>query len=1217
MKLADIFETKIEEKIEPVIKVGEVQDEAKLAAEIGAYVVTPTIERYLDEFLEHFTDSIRRDTSEIGVWISGYFGSGKSHLAKITGLLVQNRTLKGVSAAKRFEARIPSDASRRVSLLGSLARLDQCDTEVLGFNLNTLVDSKTTPLPRLLLSQYYQSRGYSSNLVYAKVIEREVDLLGKLALLHDEAARRANRPWEQIRGNPTFYARALCEAVCAVVPEHFKSAEDVEEGLRREDRGELINVQKLVETMLDDLAAREHRTRKPARLVLVLDESGQWIEDDGARLAQLTALVEEAAHRGKGKLWVVVTTHEDMGTVFQNARAVQADMKKMEGRFRFKWSLTTENIELVLEDRIFRKNLAGRDAVGAAYDAAPGVIRGLGELANVQGRRLPPCERDRFIAVYPFLPYQVHLVPEIVKSLRSKGGRGEQLSGSTRTLLGITQDILRQGRRPYLTSEVGELVSFDEVYANLADAGEVTPDVRRELSLVPQVVEDATALTARVAEVLFLIREIAYVPRTLDNIARLLVETTSDELPQVIRRVEPELDRLIAAQMVAKIGEEYEFLTGERRSFEEEVATVAAQIRAQDREAGLAKHFVHDPAERKNHFVNLVGLDRVPFKEAEFPVHVFVDDTAATRDGYIVVRIYSPLSAYKVPDLEDRSLRADEQQTIFVLTDRISGFDRDISRYLAMREVTQKWKGDSHRSEEARRLAEEREANDLPKLRRKVETGLKDGLRSAHVIFRGSSRALPGRGQSPGDALRTELATFWPTLYPKFEKVREKIVQEQKAILDVLRGEKNVAPEVRSLGLLDKAGQLDLQAPLVEATRLYLANRQSRNERTLGKNLLEEFEAPPYGWDRNAVRVGVAACVRAGLVKVQVGKLAYANPADPELQKKLRDSREFDRVELILEEADLAPEVLERARAALIQLTGRRRIDETPAALHEAMEEFGRAKLERAQRAQEWAELVNFPIPQAFTEGVDAFEEVLGFTNPMQRVRQVYERRETLGGASAALDVVADFREKWGPGYVTLRELGTQLGQIEHLLPEDTSCRRFVEEFEAARRGARVAEPAVWRGLQTVKADAELELQELLRRWREEARQVSTDARAGLAKSLEDLSLPPELEQVLAARLIEFEGTIGGENDPVRVAALPERSRRLVRELRAAIQREADRKTPPPKRDGQPPRDVRHVSLSAVAQVRRVRDTTEWERVARRLDEHVRGLLGEFEVELD
>ena len=91
---------------------------------------------------------------------------------------------------------------------------------------------------------------------------------------------------------------------------------------------------------------------KPARILLVLDER----------------LELGAAAR--------------VGAVYQNARALQADMKKIEGRLRYKWSLTTENIELVLEDRIFKKKIAGRDAVAKAYDAAPGVLRGLGELAK-------------------------------------------------------------------------------------------------------------------------------------------------------------------------------------------------------------------------------------------------------------------------------------------------------------------------------------------------------------------------------------------------------------------------------------------------------------------------------------------------------------------------------------------------------------------------------------------------------------------------------------------------------------------------------------------------------------------------------------------------------------------------------------------------------------------------------------------------------------------
>ena len=171
MRIGDLFDTPVADKIEPVIKVGERADESKLAGEVSSYVVTPTIEKHLDDMLEHWTDTLRNKQTEIGIWISGYFGSGKSHFAKIFSLLVANPTLKGRTAAEIFENRLPSDAPHRGSILRSLSRMGECECGVLAFNLNTIADSKTRPLPTILLSQYYQSMGFSANLLYARVIE--------------------------------------------------------------------------------------------------------------------------------------------------------------------------------------------------------------------------------------------------------------------------------------------------------------------------------------------------------------------------------------------------------------------------------------------------------------------------------------------------------------------------------------------------------------------------------------------------------------------------------------------------------------------------------------------------------------------------------------------------------------------------------------------------------------------------------------------------------------------------------------------------------------------------------------------------------------------------------------------------------------------------------------------------------------------------------------
>ena len=313
MIVADLFETRVEEKIEPVIKVAEREDERKLAAEIGSYVVTPMIEKYFDDFLEHYTDTFLTKTTEVGIWISGYFGSGKSHLAKIMALLTENRSIEGITACERFESRLPPDGPRTSSILRSLKRMDQCNTSILAFNLNTLSSSRTRELPELLLSQYYLSRGYCNNLTYARVIEAELDRQGKIDDLHAAFERLSRKKWADIRDNPTFFRKHLFAAASEVAPDIFPTAKDVEDALREADSGAIINVSFLVDNILDDLERLEGERKKPQRFMWVMDETGQWIENDAGRLARLQAFVEETAIKGQGKIWVTVTTHGDMG----------------------------------------------------------------------------------------------------------------------------------------------------------------------------------------------------------------------------------------------------------------------------------------------------------------------------------------------------------------------------------------------------------------------------------------------------------------------------------------------------------------------------------------------------------------------------------------------------------------------------------------------------------------------------------------------------------------------------------------------------------------------------------------------------------------------------------------------------------------------------------------------------------------------------------------
>lgn len=1205
MKIADIFETRITEKIEPVIKVGEVQDEHKLAAEIGSFVVTPHIEAYMDDFLDHYTDTIRKETTEIGIWISGYFGSGKSHLAKMLALVTGNRTLDGISAAKRFDARVPQSAGKKKSLERSLSLLTNCDTNVLAFNLNTLTDSRRTPLPTLLLSQYYQSRGYGSNHIFAKVIEAELDKMGKLTSFHQEVETLAGKPWPAIQANPNFYRKHLYNAVCRIAPEMFSTPEEVSEALRNAERGEIYNTDFLVRTIIADIRDQENRTRKPTRLFFILDESGHWIEDNLGRLSQLQSLVEEAAALGQGKIWIVVTTHEDMGSVFKNARALDTDFKKIEERFRFKFGLTTENIELVLEDRIFKKTLNGKKEVEALYQENPGVIRSMGELKGVS-QALPACNEVNFVKFYPFFPYHLHLIPEIVKTLRARGGRSDSLSGSTRTLLAITQDVIRAGRRKYLEAPVGETVSFDEIYFNLVHEGEISSDIRREISKISEAVKGSTDLTSKLVEVLYLIGELAYLPKTADNLARFLATDASQDLTGIKPAIDAELEKLRQARIVARIGDEWEFLTGERRTFEEAVDTVSRQLKYQDREEGLS-HLVT---------THTLGFDTIPFKGHDFQVRLSFDNKLLTKNGHIEVRLVSPFGHYTgqtISGYENESVKQENHQKLYVICGPVHRFSEQLDRYIAMREVVDKWRGDAGKSTAEHELANTKLTNDLPKLKDAVEASIRQGLRQGHLIFRGSSRAIAcKKDQNPGEAVRLEIGHYFGSLYPKFDKLPVRIKSEQKDIVDVLAGVKALSQDVKSLKIYDNAGQLNNHCPLLDEIRLFLSNRQSHNQRTLGHDILCHFEKPPYGWDPNALRIGIAAMVRAGAVKIMVGKKAYTNPSDSELIATLRNSKTFNKAEVVLEETEVDIAVLTAVRKLLIKLTGNRKIDETPSGITAASVPYLENVKGRGDSAQIWAKAAGFPLPEAFTIGMETIATLLNLTNPVHHIKQWGAKADAIEGElKAVLDVHA-FYTKWADTFQETRALCVSLQTIQAKIPQGNIIHHFIANFSTAQQDASVHLAEIWQALQDNKAHVLTEIESLKRQWRDEARN-------GLTPLKSHLEVETASGMLTSSDLAPFEhslqrkmGEIEDESELIKVAMLPDHLGIWVQDQLRRVDQLVDSKGPG---DSGYPRPVKKIRL--VSAPRRIRSLDEWNALKSEMDAKISNALGQGEeVEL-
>ncbi len=598
-----------------------------------------------------------------------------------------------------------------------------------------------------------------------------------------------------------------------------------------------------------------------------------------------------------------------------------------------------------------------------------------------------------------------------------------------------------------------------------------------------------------------------------------------------------------------------------------------------------------------------------------------MDETLAAKTGHVRVSIHSPFAVFqgiKLSDLENRSLRDEERNSIFVLCDRVPSLDQDLNRFLAMREVIDRWKGDQYKPDAARKLALDRESNDLVKLANGLRKSLRLGLERGHIVFRGASRSLsPKPGVTAGDMLRGELAAYFPTIYPNYKKVPIRISEEQRAIRAVLTGDKNLPAEVEQLRILDKSRMLDSSAPLIEAIRISLATRQGQAHRTLGKELLDEFTAPPYGWDPNAVRVGVAACVRGGRIKLKHGKAAYSNPADPELQRILVNSLEFNRAELVLEDTEIPQETLEHARSVLVKLTNDRRIEETPAAVHQAMEVFANEKLTAADKVVEWAEPAHFPIPEPFTRGCDRLREILALKSPHHRIPEIDARQEDLASGAAAIELVAEFYGQAKSVFVQVRELADDLYAVDAFLPPSSAIAGFLEAYEQARVGARFAEPGIWKSVHASYSSARLELDSLLGERRGEAQAALDTALEHIRNDGRNGGLDAELVEATVKPLEAMRSTLDEIAEPARVVTLPDLVRTRAREAESRLAEARRAKGGGNGKEPKPERQLKRVRLSDLAPLKTVRVPEEWQQVARELDERILALLRDFDVELE
>ena len=843
MTLKIIFNKPIDRPIEGVIKA---DDEASLRLEIEEYVLTHEVEKRLEAFLDAY---INYEGSN-GVWVSGFFGSGKSHLLKMLALLLENRQIDGAAALELF---LPKCGDNEI-LRGDLKRAVAISSKSILFNIDQKADviSKTQidALLAVFVKVFDEMCGYYGKHGHIAQFERDLDSRG----LYDQfkAAYEAGtgRPWQKGREQALLESKNIAIAYSQVTGGDETEAIGILEKYRNQYRVSIEDFAEQVQTYLDQQSP-------DFRLNFFVDEVGQYIADNVKLMTNLQTIAESLATRCRGRAWVIVTSQNDMSTVLGEMNMQQSnDFSKIMARFNNKMLLTSTNVAEVIQKRLLSKTEDGAERISDLYHREYNNFGTLFSFADGSRDYKVYKDRDEFIRSYPFVPYQFELFQSAIENLsRHNAFEGKHSSVGERSMLGVFQQVAVQ----ISNYEIGQLASFDLMFEGIQTALKA----QTQKAILAADRQLGTVFAVKLLKALFLVKYVKEFKPTLRNLCVLMLDGFNKDLPQLRRNVEEALNLLEQQTYIQRNGEFYEYLTDEEKDVEQEIKNT--EVESTDVAAELEKIvFEHVIKSRKirydqngqDYSYSRKLDDRLHGREYELAIHVISPfyENAENEQILAMKSIGSPNEVLVVMPADDRLVR---DLLMYKRTEKYVRQNVTMTQQEAVKRIlTDKGFQNSERYVELQQL--------IQKL-----------LGKSKLFVTGSEIEINSE-----DAQTRIIRGFYELIsrvYPNLRMLRG-ITYTENDIAKCLKYSED--------GLFGN----DVTS-LAESQQEMLAFIQSNHRngvRTTLKSLLENFERKPYGWYYSAILCTLAQLCARGKKEVR----SDSNPlAENELERALKNSQ--------------------------------------------------------------------------------------------------------------------------------------------------------------------------------------------------------------------------------------------------------------------------------------------------------------------------------------
>jgi len=796
--LKKLYAKDIKREIQGVIKV---DDESYISQELEEYVVTEELLKHFNSFFEAYNTGINGNTEKMGVWISGFFGSGKSHFLKIVSYLLENKEVNGKKAVDYFDDKIDD-----TMLLADIKRAGNIPTDVILFNIDSKTENSNGAKDKILdvFEKVFNEKMGLSITPFVAEIERHIISQGKYEDFKKAFEKNANSSWEEMRDGIQFVEDKFANAYAEVLG---KSVEEARNIVERTEKNYTLSVEKFAERVRNYIKSKGDNHH----VVFLVDEIGQYIGDDRSLMLNLQTIVEDLGLECGGKSWVIVTSQEAIDDVVK----VQGnDFSKIQGRFDTKLSLSSSDIDEVIKKRILDKTDEAKTSLKMIYDKEEGIIRNLLTFKNATYQKVYE-DSDDFAETYPFIPYQFKLLQDVFTDIRKHGYAGMHLSSGERSLLGAFQKTAKI----FGDREVGTIIPFYAFYDTIENflGHQVMIVINTAIDTVKS--GELKDIDIKVLKMLFMLKNIKEIPANIDNLSTLYVSNIKDDKITIKKEISDSLRRLEAQTLIQRNNDEYKFLTDEEQEINREIKQIVID---QNRITDYLKRIVFD---------YILTDSKFTYKNKNFPLTKYIDNIKYSQEYEIGIKVITTSPERDDTDIIMQSTR--ENNYVFIKLEISTLIYDEITNYLQVDEYRRSKIGIFQTQQvEDIIIAKQREIENAES---RIKENVKEQLNEAEIIIAGDRQNISAKEAKA--RINEALEVLINNIYTKFAYIKHNFTTQ-----DI----KDLFHENRQNLLGNEVEFVNKKA--YDAMKEYCEEKNAFSMPMTTRTILQDFGTAPYGF---------------------------------------------------------------------------------------------------------------------------------------------------------------------------------------------------------------------------------------------------------------------------------------------------------------------------------------------------------------------------------